>query len=202
MKIGSSRLQPGHLVTLVPELCDKKGTSPIFFFRKTSTLHCGTQDHMKLTTKCFEGDNWSNVSLEQFLECDQNLAFNRQTRMLADLSLIGCYSNIFNLTSNHLDRFVSTKIFKLKKYFSLESCWNRQKKTCQKWDGSVWSSINRLHSIYLKAPFIRFTLSSRFRDGIRLMVKMSSSKFFLIFSLFLVSTVFNLKNSDNSNRSY
>ena len=60
---------------------------------------------MKLTTKCFEGENWSNVSLEQFLECDQNLAFNRQTRMLADLSLIGCYSNIFNLTSNHLDRF-------------------------------------------------------------------------------------------------
>ena len=65
---------------------------------------------MDLTTKCFEGENWSDVSLEKFLECDQNLAFNRQTRMLADLSLVGCYSNIFNLTSNHLDRLILSMI--------------------------------------------------------------------------------------------
>ena len=33
------------------------------------------------------------------------MAWNRQTRMLADLTQIGCYQNIFNLTVNELDRF-------------------------------------------------------------------------------------------------
>ena len=64
---------------------------------------------MELTTKCFEGEDWSEVTLEEFLNCDHNLAFNRQTRMLADLSLVGCYKNIFNLTETHLDRqFITT----------------------------------------------------------------------------------------------
>lgn len=72
--------------------------------RKTSTLRCGGGANMELTTKCFEGEDWSEVTLEEFLNCDHNLAFNRQTRMLADLSLVGCYKNIFNLTETHLDR--------------------------------------------------------------------------------------------------
>lgn len=41
---------------------------------------------------CFHGPNWRNVSLVQFISCPYNLAFNRQTRMLADLSLVGCYN--------------------------------------------------------------------------------------------------------------
>ena len=39
--------------------------------------------------------SWKNVSLEEFLTCKYNLAANRQVRMLADLSVIGCYSDIF-----------------------------------------------------------------------------------------------------------
>lgn len=46
----------------------------------------------KEITSCFKGPNWRNVSLEEFISCPHNLAFNRQTRMLADLSLIGCYN--------------------------------------------------------------------------------------------------------------
>lgn len=38
---------------------------------------------------CYEGDNWEGVELDQFINCDSNLAANRQTRMLADLELIG-----------------------------------------------------------------------------------------------------------------
>lgn len=40
---------------------------------------------------CFTGDNWVDVTLSDFLNCSSNLAFNRQTRMLADLKLVGCY---------------------------------------------------------------------------------------------------------------
>ncbi|XP_066256490.1 heparan-sulfate 6-O-sulfotransferase 2 [Euwallacea similis] len=40
---------------------------------------------------CYDGDNWEGVELDDFIDCDSNLAANRQTRMLADLELIGCY---------------------------------------------------------------------------------------------------------------
>lgn len=40
---------------------------------------------------CFNGDNWEGVQLDEFINCESNLANNRQTRMLADLELIGCY---------------------------------------------------------------------------------------------------------------
>ncbi|KAI4897292.1 hypothetical protein NFI96_024652 [Prochilodus magdalenae] len=41
---------------------------------------------------CYQGDDWSGCSLEEFMACPHNLANNRQTRMLADLSLVGCYN--------------------------------------------------------------------------------------------------------------
>ncbi|XP_030642886.1 heparan-sulfate 6-O-sulfotransferase 3-B [Chanos chanos] len=41
---------------------------------------------------CYRGDDWSGVSLTDFMSCPSNLANNRQTRMLADLSLVGCYN--------------------------------------------------------------------------------------------------------------
>ena len=71
---------------------------------------------MELTTKCFDGEDWSEVTLEEFLSCDHNLAFNRQTRMLADLSLVGCYKNIFNLTETHLDRYFYIQLILIKNY--------------------------------------------------------------------------------------
>lgn len=39
------------------------------------------------------GDDWSGVTLEDFLACPHNLANNRQTRMLANLSIVGCYNS-------------------------------------------------------------------------------------------------------------
>lgn len=41
---------------------------------------------------CYAGDDWEGVTLNQFLDCDSNMAANRQTRMLADLHLVNCYS--------------------------------------------------------------------------------------------------------------
>lgn len=44
---------------------------------------------------CFAGENWEGVSLDEFIGCESNLAGNRQTRMLADLELIGCYDKSY-----------------------------------------------------------------------------------------------------------
>lgn len=44
---------------------------------------------------CYPGDDWSGVSLREFMDCNYNLANNRQVRMLADLSLVGCYNLTF-----------------------------------------------------------------------------------------------------------
>ncbi|XP_051969942.1 heparan-sulfate 6-O-sulfotransferase 1-B-like [Xyrauchen texanus] len=41
---------------------------------------------------CYEGTDWSGCTLQQFMDCPYNLAINRQVRMLADLSLVGCYN--------------------------------------------------------------------------------------------------------------
>lgn len=40
-------------------------------------------------------DDWSDVSLQEFMNCSSNLANNRQTRMLADLRLVHCYNTSF-----------------------------------------------------------------------------------------------------------
>ena len=39
-----------------------------------------------------------NVTLAEFTACNHNLAFNRQTRMIADLSTIDCYKHLGDLT--------------------------------------------------------------------------------------------------------
>ncbi|XP_075747487.1 heparan sulfate 6-O-sulfotransferase isoform X5 [Rhipicephalus microplus] len=41
---------------------------------------------------CFNGTDWRDVTFQEFLACPSNLAVNRQTRMLADLTLVGCYN--------------------------------------------------------------------------------------------------------------
>ncbi|XP_063048766.1 heparan-sulfate 6-O-sulfotransferase 1-A-like, partial [Engraulis encrasicolus] len=44
---------------------------------------------------CYDGTDWSGCTLQQFMDCPYNLANNRQVRMLADLSLVGCYNMSF-----------------------------------------------------------------------------------------------------------
>uniref|UniRef100_A0A3B3SIW4 Heparan-sulfate 6-O-sulfotransferase n=1 Tax=Paramormyrops kingsleyae TaxID=1676925 RepID=A0A3B3SIW4_9TELE len=60
---------------------------------KTSLHMCDgrspTQDELPT---CYQGDDWSDVALSEFMDCPSNLANNRQVRMLADLSLVGCYN--------------------------------------------------------------------------------------------------------------
>lgn len=51
--------------------------------------------NLRLLKLFVAGDNWANVTLDEFMDCRHNLAINRQTRMLADLSLVGCYNTSF-----------------------------------------------------------------------------------------------------------
>lgn len=52
---------------------------------------------------CYDGDSWIGVQLDEFLNCHSNLAINRQTRMLADLALVGCYNQSY-LSKEERDR--------------------------------------------------------------------------------------------------
>lgn len=42
---------------------------------------------------CFDAQlGWNDVTFEEFTQCPYNLANNRETRMLSDLTLVGCYN--------------------------------------------------------------------------------------------------------------
>ncbi|XP_068165111.1 heparan-sulfate 6-O-sulfotransferase 3-B-like [Antennarius striatus] len=60
-----------------------------------------TQDELPA---CYSGEDWTGVPLADFMTCPSNLANNRQVRMLADLSLVGCYnaSTISDLDRGHV----------------------------------------------------------------------------------------------------
>ncbi|XP_061699544.1 heparan-sulfate 6-O-sulfotransferase 1-A isoform X2 [Syngnathoides biaculeatus] len=60
---------------------------------KTSLHMCdGRTPTPEELPSCYEGSDWSGCTLQQFMDCPYNLANNRQVRMLADLSLVGCYN--------------------------------------------------------------------------------------------------------------
>ncbi|XP_037040685.1 heparan-sulfate 6-O-sulfotransferase 2 [Bradysia coprophila] len=55
--------------------------------------------------QCYSGENWFGVDLDEFAACKSNLAINRQTRMLSDLALVGCY-NQSSMTPYERDRIM------------------------------------------------------------------------------------------------
>jgi len=59
---------------------------------KTATNMCGGRSWASYIPKCYQGEDWMDVELEEFMQCPFNLAVNRQTRMLADLELVHCYN--------------------------------------------------------------------------------------------------------------
>ncbi|GAB1869765.1 Heparan-sulfate 6-O-sulfotransferase [Camponotus japonicus] len=66
----------------------------------------GTQANIP---QCYNGSSWKNVTLEQFMACPYNLASNRQTRMLADLSIVGCYNSTLSNTDRDRLMLASAK---------------------------------------------------------------------------------------------
>lgn len=61
---------------------------------KTAALKCnGRQATLQEVPFCYEAETWEGVDLQAFLDCKYNLANNRQTRMLANLSKVNCYNS-------------------------------------------------------------------------------------------------------------
>nr|CAG4647425.1 EOG090X0E58 [Megafenestra aurita]SVE92667.1 EOG090X0E58 [Megafenestra aurita] len=69
---------------------------------KSARHWCGGQEFTSLP-HCYKGSNWTGVELDEFMNCPYNLAHNRQTRMLADLTLAGCYTG-YNSTADQMER--------------------------------------------------------------------------------------------------
>ncbi|KAL8577206.1 hypothetical protein ACOMHN_061333 [Nucella lapillus] len=60
---------------------------------KTSALKCnGREATLEEVPFCYDSEDWQEVSLQEFMDCPHNLAFNRQTRMLANLTTVHCYN--------------------------------------------------------------------------------------------------------------
>ncbi|XP_052062023.1 LOW QUALITY PROTEIN: heparan-sulfate 6-O-sulfotransferase 3-B-like, partial [Mytilus californianus] len=58
-----------------------------------SSLFCdGRKASSKEVPSCYTGQKWKNITFENFVGCKSNLAINRQTRMLANLSSVNCYN--------------------------------------------------------------------------------------------------------------
>ena len=56
-------------------------------------LKCGGVEWGQRLERCWgEAEDWAGVELREFIECPDNLAPNRQTRMLANLELVNCYN--------------------------------------------------------------------------------------------------------------
>lgn len=61
---------------------------------KSARLQCnGRKATLREVPFCYKGEDWSSVELDDFMACPHNLANNRQTRMLANLSLVNCYNH-------------------------------------------------------------------------------------------------------------
>ena len=58
---------------------------------KASRHWCGGQEVIEIPDCQFS----TEVSMDEFIECENNLAINRQTRMLSDLALVGCYNRSY-----------------------------------------------------------------------------------------------------------
>ena len=58
----------------------------------SALLSCGGKIWADILPLCYQEEDWSGVTMEQFINCSDNLAINRQTRMLADLELVNCHN--------------------------------------------------------------------------------------------------------------
>ena len=90
-----------------PDIVDKENIHYLTFLRNPIERYISEFEHVRrgatwaksvrkcldqslFTEKCYNGSHWSNVNWNDFLSCEHNLANNRQVRMLADFTAIGC----------------------------------------------------------------------------------------------------------------
>lgn len=76
----------------------------------------------ELVPPCYEGyyehQSWPDLTFEKFISCPYNQAINRQTRMIADLTLVDCYKHARNSTKSHDDAMLASAKRNLQQYFA------------------------------------------------------------------------------------
>ncbi|XP_077393873.1 heparan-sulfate 6-O-sulfotransferase 3-B [Festucalex cinctus] len=84
-----------------------------------------TQDELPT---CYNGEDWSGVTLADFMRCPSNLANNRQVRMLSDLSLVGCY-NLSSMNESQRDHILLSSAMSNLKNMAFYGLTEFQRKT-------------------------------------------------------------------------
>ncbi|XP_057707920.1 heparan-sulfate 6-O-sulfotransferase 3-B [Corythoichthys intestinalis] len=84
-----------------------------------------TQDELPT---CYDGEDWSGVTLSDFMRCSSNLANNRQVRMLSDLSLVGCY-NLSSMNESQRDHILLSSAMNNLKNMAFYGLTEFQRKT-------------------------------------------------------------------------
>lgn len=87
------------------------------------------------------GENWAGVTFDEFSKCDSNLAINRQTRMLSDLALVGCY-NKSSIPAHERDRIMLASAKKNLASISYFGLTEYQKVSSDRSNLSYQSNIN------------------------------------------------------------
>ncbi|XP_030638479.1 heparan-sulfate 6-O-sulfotransferase 3-B [Chanos chanos] len=77
---------------------------------------------------CYSSEDWTGVSLAEFMACPSNLANNRQTRMLADLSLVGCY-NLSSMSAQRRDEVLLASAMRNLRHMAFFGLTEFQRKT-------------------------------------------------------------------------
>jgi len=76
----------------------------------------------ELVPPCYKGyyehKPWPNLTFEKFISCSYNQAINRQTRMIADLTLVGCYKPVRSSVKLHEATLLASAKLNLQKYFA------------------------------------------------------------------------------------
>lgn len=95
---GHNKLRKFVYITMLREPVSRFLSEFYFVVKKgemwrSATLRCnGRSPTKEELPPCFERENLSDITFKEFIGCPWNLAFNRQTRMLADLRLVNCYN--------------------------------------------------------------------------------------------------------------
>ncbi|XP_077436161.1 heparan-sulfate 6-O-sulfotransferase 3-B [Vanacampus margaritifer] len=84
-----------------------------------------TQDELPT---CYNGEDWSGVTLADFMRCPSNLANNRQVRMLSDLNLVGCY-NLSSMNESQRDHILLSSAMSNLKNMAFYGLTEFQRKT-------------------------------------------------------------------------
>lgn len=101
---GHNKLRKFVYITILREPVSRFLSEFYFVVKKgdmwrTASLRCNgrspTRDELP---PCFEREDLSDITFEEFIGCPWNLAFNRQARMLADLRRVNCYNTTGMLT--------------------------------------------------------------------------------------------------------